>query len=129
MLERIEDMDDDFSLVGYDFAFVPDSSEEFLGHLYVVERNGNQSYVFLLKLEGEQLVLSALADYLPMRLFAGRALAAAGPTVYYDFEDQWVPLVAQRRPRYVPEARIFTLLADEDRIIAAGEPKPRGAFD
>jgi len=133
MLERIEDMDENFSLVGYDFAFVPDNGnaagEEFLGHLYVVERNGNQSYAFLLKLEGEQFVLSALADYLPMRLFAGRALVAAGPTAYYDFENQWVPLVAQRRPRYVPEATIFTPLADEDRVIAGEEPKPRGAFD
>ena len=127
MLERIEDMGENFSLIGYDFAFVADDSN--VGHLYIVERNGNQSYAFLLKIDGEQLVLEAIADYLPMRLFAGRALVAAGPIVYYDFEHQWVPLVAQRRPRYVPEATIFTPLADEDRDIAADETKPRGAFD
>ena len=133
MLERIEDMDENFSLIGYDFAFVADadnaSDAEVLGRLYVAEINGNQSYAFLLKTDGEQLVLEALADYLPMRLFGGRGLVAAGQEVYYDFENQWVPVVAQRRPRYLPEATIFSPLADEDEDVAAGETRPRGAFD
>lgn len=133
MLNRIEGTGESFSLVGYDFAFVPDdgaaSGEEFLGHLYVVERNGNQSYAFLVKTDREQLVLEALADYLPMRLFAGRALVAADSSVYYDFENQWVPLVPQSRPRYSLEATLSTPLADEDAEIGANQTNPRAAFD
>ncbi len=133
MLSRIDGPGESFSLIGYDFAFVPDagaaSDEKFLGHLYVVERNGNQSYAFLVRLEGEQLVLKALADHLPMRLFAGRALVAGDATVHYDLENQWVPLVPQTRPRYAFEASIFTPLADEDAEFDDDDTKPRGAFD
>jgi phage tail-like protein len=133
MLSRIDGSGESFNLIGYDFAFVPDdaaaSDEKFLGHLYVVERNGNQSYAFLVSTEGAQLVLRALADYLPMRLFAGRALVAADSGVHYDFENQWVPLISQARPRYSVEANIFTPLADENAEFAADDTKPRGAFD
>jgi phage tail-like protein len=133
MLERIEGPSEDFSLIGYDWAFVPDdgvaSDEKYLGHLYMVERNGNQTYAFLLKTRDRQLVLKALADYLPMRCYAGRALVAAGPSVYYDFEDHWVPLVSQPRPRYSLEATLFTPLGNEQAEVAADETKPRGAFD
>ncbi|PYS42658.1 MAG: hypothetical protein DMF71_08805 [Acidobacteria bacterium] len=133
MLNRIQGTGESFSLVGYDFAFVTDdgaaSGEKFLGHLYVVERYGNQSYAFLVKTDGEQLALEALADYLPMRLFAGRALVAADLRAYYDFENQWLPLVPQPRPRYSLEATIFTPLADEDAEIAANQTNARAAFD
>jgi len=130
--ERIEDSGESFSLIGYDFAFVAEhvaSGEDLRGHLYVVERNGNQSYAFLLKTEGDQIVLESLSDYLPMRLFAGRGLVAGDSSVYYDFENQWVPLVAQPRPRYDLEAIIFTPLADEDAEIPANRIRPRDAFD
>lgn len=133
MLSRIDGPHESFSLIGYDFAFVSDdgaaADEKFLGHLYIVERNGNQSYAFLVRLEGEQLVLKALADYLPMRLFGGRALVGGNVSVHYDFENQWLPLVQQTRPRYAFEANIFTPLADEDAELPANETKPRGAFD
>lgn len=132
VLERVEDSGESFSLIGYDFAFVAEnagSDVDTLGHLYVVERNGNQSYAFLLKLEGDQIILESLSDYLPMRLFAGRGLVAGDSGVYYDFENQWVPLVAQPRPRYNLEATIFTPLADEDAQIPANRTQPRDAFD
>jgi phage tail-like protein len=133
MLNRIEEPDSSFSLVGYDFAFVPDdgfaADKKISGRLYVVERNGNQSYAFLLKADSSQLVLEALADYLPMRLFGGRALVASESFVHYDFEDQWVPLLSQPRPRYSLEATIFTPVADEDAELAENEKKPRNAFD
>jgi phage tail-like protein len=137
ILDRIESNRETFNLIGYDFAFVPDggvdpgaeAGEKFLGHLYIVERSGNQSYAFLLKIKGEQLVLKALADYLPMRLFGGRALVVADSSVYYDFENQWVKLVAQPRPRYALEANILTPLADEDAVVTADGKNLRGAFD
>ena len=132
MLERIEGPTEGFSLIGYDWALVPDdgvtsnaSDDKFLGHLYIVDRNGNQTYAFLLKTRDKQLVLKPLADYLPMRRFAGRALVASGPGVYYDFENQWVPLVSQPRPRYSLEATIFTPLRTEQ----ADATTTRGAFD
>jgi phage tail-like protein len=137
MLDRIESNRETFNLIGYDFAFVPDggvdpgaeAGEKFLGHLYIIERSGNQSYAFLLKIKGEQLVLKALADYLPMRLFGGRALVVADSSVYYDFENQWVTLVAQPRPRYALEANILTPLADQDAVVTADGKNLRGAFD
>ncbi|HEY0006836.1 MAG TPA: phage tail protein [Pyrinomonadaceae bacterium] len=132
MLTCIEGTGDDFSLIGYDFAFVPDGAtreEGLLGHLYVAEKNGNQAYAFDLKLHGDQLSLKALADYLPMRLFGGKAIVGTSKGVYYDFEERWIPLVKQPRPRYEVEATIFTPLADEDEEIATGDGRPRGAFD
>jgi len=132
MQERVEGSGESFSLIGYDFAFVADaaaSNENLLGHLYVVERNGNQSYAFLLQAKGDELTLESLPDYLPMRLFAGRGLVAGDSSVYYDFENQWVPLVAQSRPRYSLEATLFTPLGDEDAEIPADRTKPRDAFD
>jgi len=133
MLQRVEGTDETFSLVGYDFAFVAGdgvaSPEEYLGHLYVVEKNGNQSYAFLLKLVGKGIVLSPIPDYLPMRLFGGRALVATDTGVHYDFESSWIPLVRQPRPRYVDEATMFTPLADEDAQISIDEKQPRSAFD
>lgn len=129
MLERIEDVDQNFSLVGYDFAFVAGdgatSGKDFMGQLCVVEKHGNQAYAFLLSVRGDQFVINPVAEYLPMRLFNGRALVASGKKFYYDLENHWVPLVAQRRTRHVPEATIFTPLATEDD----DGPVRRNAFD
>jgi phage tail protein domain len=130
MLNRIEETDAGFSLVGYDFACVADdASADSISRLYVVERSGNQSYAFLLKIEDDKLVLEALADYLPMRLFGGKGLVVAGESAYYDFEQRWIPLVKQPRPRYVTEATLFTPLALEEEISPERAANRRGAFD
>jgi phage tail-like protein len=53
-----------------------------------------------------------------MRLFGGKGLLASGGQVYYDFDDRWIPLIGQRRPRYVDAAVLLT---------PSGESRP--AFD
>ena len=84
--------------------------------LYVVAKNGNQSFAFNISQEGRQLTLEPLAEYLPMRLFGGKGLVRAGTQAYYDFGDGWIPLIEQRRPRYAPEATLLTPRLD------GGEP-------
>ena len=104
ILSLIEgDAQSEFTLVGYDFALVGD-------RLYVVAADGNQSYAFRLCLRDEEVELQPIAEYLPMRLFGGKALAGTPDGAYYDFAEDWIPLVQQRRPRYVPEATLETPL-------------------
>jgi phage tail-like protein len=115
----------DFQLPGYDFAFVPEhtgADGQLLDRLYVVGADGNQAFAFHLTLRDGQLVLEALRQFYPMRLFGGKGLVAAGGEVYYDFDDRWIPLVAQRRPRYVAEATIETPLREPRQAFDGGEP-------
>ena len=112
ILGLIEDeRKDDVSLVGYDIAFVPqhdEGGETIPDRLYVAAADGNQSFVFRVCLRQQRLELQPIAEYLPMRLFGGKGIVAAGNGVYYDFADSWIPLVKQRRPRYVAEATLET---------------------
>ncbi len=104
-----------FRLPGYDMAYV---AQQDLGGvtrydvLYVTAANGDQSYAFQIVLQGDQMSLQALPLYFPMRLFAGKGIVASGNRVYYDSRDQWVPLVAQRRPLYAPDAVLVTRVFD-----------------
>lgn len=118
MLSLIEqDAQKDFTLVGYDFALVAD-------RLYVVAADGNQSYAFRVCLRDEKLELQPIEEYLPMRLFGGKALAGTPDGAYYDFAEDWIPLIQQRRPRYVPEATLETPLktALKKPFFDSGEP-------
>ncbi|HYE15819.1 MAG TPA: phage tail protein [Pyrinomonadaceae bacterium] len=134
VLARIEEDGEPFKLLAHDFAFAAAKDERkrgLLGRLYVADRGGNQTYVFELREgEGGQLTLGALPDYLPMRLFGGKAVVAAGGKAFYDFGDRWIPLVKQPRPRFTPEAVIFTPLNDAglgtEELLARGL---RNAFD
>lgn len=117
----------DFRLVGYDMAFVPEHEE--LGEivqdrLYVVAADGNQGYAFRLCLSDGEVELQPIAEYLPMRLFGGKALVGTNTGAYYDFAENWIPLIQQRRPRYVPEATLETPLktALKRPYFDAGEP-------
>ena len=106
MAELIEpDKKKDFQLLGHDFAFVAP------GRLYVAAGDGNQSFAFDITWPGG-LSLSPVEQYLPMRLFGGKALVEAGGRAWYDFGDGWIPLVEQRRRRYEQEALLFTQLFD-----------------
>jgi phage tail-like protein len=89
------------SLVPHDFAVVND-------RLYVVPAEGNQAFVFLMTVTGGALSLDAQLDYLPMRLFQGKALVPAGGAVYYDHPGGFVPLVEQKRPRYTLRGALET---------------------
>jgi phage tail-like protein len=112
-----EDQQSEFTLVGYDMAFVND-------RLYVVAADGNQSYAFRLCRRGEEIELQPIAEYLPMRLFGGKALVGTTDGAYYDFAENWIPLVQQRRPRYVAEATLETPLktALDKPYFDSGEP-------
>src|SRR5215213_948738 len=112
-----EDAQSEFTLVGYDFAVVTN-------RLYVVAADGNQCYAFRLCLRDEKIELQPVAEYLPMRLFGGKAIAGTSDGAYYDFAEDWIPLVQQRRPRYVAEATLETPLktALDKPYFDSGEP-------
>jgi phage tail-like protein len=113
MLDLIEeDRRKDFQLLAHDFAFAPEHTDEngnTVGdRLYIAASDGNQAFAFNIAQENDQLKLEPLADYFPMRLFEGKALVASGKQVFYDSSRFWIPLIAQRRPRYKSEATIIT---------------------
>ena len=112
-----ENEQSEFTLVGYDFAVVANC-------LYVVAADGNQTYAFRMCLRDEKVELQPIAEYLPMRLFGGKALAGTSDGAYYDFAEDWIPLVQQRRPRYVPEATLETPLKTvlDKPYFDSGEP-------
>jgi phage tail-like protein len=123
-----------FRLVGYDFAYVPASetrADGSIGALYVVATSGNQSFAFEVYPNGDDLELRARPDYIPMRLFGGKALATAGAEVFYDFNDRFIPLVIQKRPRYESDVVFYTPIAraSGDGLPPASESRVRGAFD
>ena len=113
MLQHIErEHASEFRLAGYDFAFVPEhideDGREVSDRVYVASDEGNQTYVFNVCQKEGQLEWQPIAEYLPMRLFGGKGLVAAGNEVYYDFNENWIPLRAQSHPRYVEEATLVT---------------------
>ena len=97
-------------LLGHEFALVPDpaSGEGAIGRLYVVGDDGNQARAFRLSRQDGRLRLEFLREYLPIRLFGGKALVAGGAQIFYDLGDSWIPLVEQRQPRFVREATLAT---------------------
>ena len=132
MADLIEGADEDaptprgaarFTLKGYDFAFVPAHEAEdggrVLDRLYVVARDGNQTFAFNVAEHAGRLSLQPLADYLPMRLFGGKALVRAGAGVFYDYGESWVPLVEQRRPRFEIASALTTPLATPSEVTGA----------
>jgi phage tail-like protein len=116
MLDLIEeDEQAGFKLIGYDIAFVPEHVEyerKVGDRLYVVGADGNQTYPFRVCLRGGEIELQPLSEYLPMRLFGGKALVGTDAGAYYDFAEDWIPLVQQRRPRFVHEATLLTPALD-----------------
>ena len=96
-------------------------------HLYFVDRQGNQAFAYMLRLDGDDWHVRPVHPpmYLPMRLFGGKGLVAADDRAYYDFGDRWVPLMEQPRPRYHQEAVFMTPL----RPSGAQPSDLRPAFD
>ena len=90
--------------------------------LYVVGAEGNQTFAFHLSQHHGHITIEALAEYLPMRLFGGKGLVAAGGQAYYDFDNGWIPLTAQRRPRYVPDATLKTPLGEPRHALDGRTP-------
>lgn len=88
-------------LAGYDLALVG-------GRLLMVDAAGKQTWAFGLTEVAGAPALELLVTFYPMRQFGGKGLVAAGDRAYYDFEDHWIPLVAQARPRHVESATLAT---------------------
>lgn len=104
-----------FRLLGFDFAFIaneqtPSGSRQ--NTLYVVGQNGDQAWAFTADFSSDQLSLTPLPEYYPMRLFGGRGLVVGASQVFYDSQSNWVPLVIQKRPRYVEDAVLLTVVMD-----------------
>jgi phage tail-like protein len=98
-----------FHLIGYDFAFVPAPAGSSGDRIDVVASDGAQSYAFVIAIDGGgNLTLDPVAEYLPMRRFGGKGLVNAAGQPYYDFGIGWVPLVAQRRPRFETSGTLVT---------------------
>jgi phage tail-like protein len=116
----------DFRLRGHDIAFVAQREERqdrtLLGLLYVVSSEGNQTFAFELLEQADKLYLEPLPRYMPMRLFGGKGIVAGGDVVYYDFDDRWVPLVEQRRPRYSEESLLYTPITPGQMLFDARIP-------
>ncbi|MCA1613211.1 MAG: phage tail protein [Acidobacteria bacterium] len=112
-----------FKLVAHDFAFVParagaGGGDASVSRLFVASADGNQSFAFQITWGKRAVIkLTPEAVYLPMRLFGGKALVGAGSDAYYDFDERFVPLARQRRPRYAVEATLET-----PGRAAAGQP-------
>lgn len=100
-----------FKLLAFDFAFIAQEQTPYgtrKNTLYVAGQNGDQSWAFTTDYGADQLLLKPIAEYYPMRLFGGRGLIAGQTQVYYDSQARWVPLIIQKRPRYVEEATLLT---------------------
>jgi len=82
------------------------------GKVYLTAPDGDQSYAFDLKIDGDQIALTIEPLYFPMRLFGGRGIVASGGQVYYDSRDDWTPLVEMRRPQYETGATVITRVFD-----------------
>ncbi|HLK69143.1 MAG TPA: phage tail protein [Bryobacteraceae bacterium] len=104
-----------FSLLGFDFTMIPveqTPAGQRSNTLYVVAANGDQAWAFTAGFSTDQLTLTPLEEFYPMRLFGGRAIVRGPSQVYYDSQDRFVPLVMQRRPRYVDQATLATKVFD-----------------
>jgi phage tail-like protein len=121
-----------FRLKAFDFAYVAahaGADGRVSDRLYLAAEDGNQVFAFALSDEGEaQFGLEPLPDYLPMRKFGGKGLVASGAELFYDFADGWIPLVEQKRPRYLQEATLYTPAAEGDEDEEVDPTAPR-AFD
>jgi phage tail-like protein len=105
----------DFGLLGHDFAYVEKragTQEPLDDLLYVAGGDGDQAFAFQLTRQGEQIDLHPIAEFFPMRLFGGKSLVVGSGQAFYDLEDRWVPLVAQRRARFATSATLHTQSLD-----------------
>ena len=93
-------------LLGHDITVAP--GQDGALRLLVASASGNQSFEFTLTLTADDWQVAPKASFLPMRRFAGKGLLTARGQVYYDFGQQWVPLLAQSRPRYVDVAELVS---------------------
>lgn len=101
----------------HDIAFVPgtpSATESIRGRLYVVGADGNQAYALSLVGDADGITADLVPEYVPLRHFSGKGLVEAEGQVYYDKGERWLPLTAQRRPRYVDRGRVQSAPFDSE---------------
>ncbi len=101
-----------FRLEAHDLAVVPVPNSDGALRLYLVSSEGNQAFAFDVSGVDTRLQLHPVAEFLPMRRFGGRALVRVGERAFYDSLENWVPLIEQKRPRYVPEGTLWSPVFD-----------------
>lgn len=118
----------EFTLRGFDFAFVKGSGDEENDRLFIVSEEGNQAFAFNLfciaelqtspamelpsNVVAKNFELDPIEEYFPMRLYGGKGFAAADGKVYFDSGSRFLPLVKQNRPRFVTDAFFDTPVFD-----------------
>jgi phage tail-like protein len=116
---------DGFALRGYDCALVA-TAEQQPARVIIAADDGNQCFAFDLLRDAGGLTLQPQDECYPMRRFGGQGLvrrtcsvdalwASQDTGVLYDASGTWVPLVAQRRPRFAPYAVLETFPLDSDQ--------------
>jgi phage tail-like protein len=106
-----------FTLRGHDMALAP-VAEGQPERLVIAAQDGNQCLAFDLLRDAGGLRLQPLRLFLPMRRFASKGLVRRRPDggsrlaedtgLLYDGLGTWLPLVAEKRPRYGHEAALQT---------------------
>lgn len=103
------------TLVGADFVVLAAgaggaSGSGGAGRVLVPAADGQQVFAFDAEWDAAALSLRLVRDeYLPMRLFGGKALVSAGGLAWYDVgADRWSPVAEQPRPRYHTEGTLLT---------------------
>lgn len=117
VLLDILDVDEDeqagFVLRGHDCALAPMPAGR-PERLIIASQEGNQAYAFDLLREAGGLQLMPQRSFLPLRRFGSRGLVRRLPDdpdrlpedtgLRYDGLGTWLPLVAEKRPRYAAHA-------------------------
>ena len=108
-----------FDLVLHALKFPFDGAER--QRLIVVDSGGNQALAFDLVRTASSLQLVPDAGFLPLKRYGGLDLVATGRAsvagdtgALYESQGRWLPLVAQRRPRYQPLGALLTPAFDGD---------------
>jgi len=97
------------SLLGHDFCYLqgpPATGPLPPPMLYVGDAEGRQVIAFTL--DTDTGAVRARDDFLPMRRWAGRALARSGPGAWYDFGERWISLEIFNECRFAPTATLVT---------------------
>ncbi|MEV6041165.1 phage tail protein [Nonomuraea sp. NPDC052116] len=82
----------------HDLAFLPGP-----GLLVLVDAQGNQAFSY--RVTPDEITFTG--DYVPIRMFTGKAIVTFGESVYYDMGDRWLPLVARHGNRYEREGTLI----------------------
>lgn len=100
-----------YSVFAHDMVFEQVGGPLTAPMLYLADVQGKQLLAFTVDAGTGRLL--AQPDFLPLRRWAGRALARAGDGVWYDFGDRWIPVEVFTECRFQTSARITTPLHGE----------------